>query len=191
MVAKCSCRTITDEALARLRGETNHKGAEMTNDPQVPWTDEQWARVNQVIQEEASRARVAATFLPLIGPLPGDTDFVRRELISYPAMPAALSLLQTRWPSTTGISATCDAASAGARAWRADGRSRDDQRAGDIPSRRQRRRSPRGRRGVQGIGARTGASTVPREESPALGRSGKSRAVKYSAGSWTLPTHPS
>jgi uncharacterized linocin/CFP29 family protein len=66
----------------------------MSNDPQVPcnpqvpWTDEQWARVNQVIQEEASRARVAAAFLPLIGPLPGDTDFVRREIISYPAVPA-------------------------------------------------------------------------------------------------------
>jgi uncharacterized linocin/CFP29 family protein len=62
-----------------------------TNNPQVPWTDEQWARVNQVVQEEASRARVAATFLPLIGPLPGDTDFVRRGLISYPATPAALA----------------------------------------------------------------------------------------------------
>jgi uncharacterized linocin/CFP29 family protein len=61
----------------------------MPNDPQVPWTDEQWARVNQVIQEEASRARVAATFLPLIGPLPGDTDFVRRERIRYPALPGA------------------------------------------------------------------------------------------------------
>ena len=55
----------------------------MTNDPQVPWTDEQWARINQVIQEEASRARVAATFLPLYGPLPPDTDFVRKERISY------------------------------------------------------------------------------------------------------------
>jgi len=53
-----------------------------TNDSQqVPWTDEQWARVNQVIQEEASRARVAATFLPLYGPLPPDTDFVRKETI--------------------------------------------------------------------------------------------------------------
>jgi Encapsulating protein for peroxidase len=51
------------------------------NDPQVPWTDEQWARVNQVIQEEASRARMAATFLPLYGPLPADTDFVRAEII--------------------------------------------------------------------------------------------------------------
>jgi uncharacterized linocin/CFP29 family protein len=49
------------------------------NDPQVPWTDEQWARVQQVIHEEASRARVAATFLPLVGPLPASTDFVRDE----------------------------------------------------------------------------------------------------------------
>jgi len=57
------------------------------NDPQVPWTDEQWARVNQVIQEEASRARVAATFLPLYGPLPGDTDFVRAEIIQEDKAP--------------------------------------------------------------------------------------------------------
>jgi uncharacterized linocin/CFP29 family protein len=61
-----------------------------TDNPQVPWADEQWARVNQVIQEEASRARVAATFLPLVGPLRGDTDFVRRESIQYPALPPAL-----------------------------------------------------------------------------------------------------
>jgi uncharacterized linocin/CFP29 family protein len=60
----------------------------MAFDPQVPWTDEQWARVNQVIQEEAKRARVAATFLPLYGPLETDADFVRRQDIYYPA-PAA------------------------------------------------------------------------------------------------------
>jgi len=53
----------------------------MASDPQVTWTEEQWARVNQVIQEEASRTRVAATFLPLYGPLPPDTDFVRAEEI--------------------------------------------------------------------------------------------------------------
>jgi uncharacterized linocin/CFP29 family protein len=51
----------------------------MPNNPEVPWTDEQWARVNQVIQEEAGRARIAASFLPLFGPLPPDTDFIRRE----------------------------------------------------------------------------------------------------------------
>ena len=43
---------------------------------EVPWTDEQWARANQVIQEEASRTRVAATFLPLVGPLPSDAQQV-------------------------------------------------------------------------------------------------------------------
>jgi uncharacterized linocin/CFP29 family protein len=53
----------------------------MPNNPQVPWTDEQWARVNQVVQEEAKRARVAATFLPLYGPLPPDTDFVRWDVV--------------------------------------------------------------------------------------------------------------
>jgi uncharacterized linocin/CFP29 family protein len=58
-----------------------------TDNPQVPWTDEQWARVNKVVQEEASRARMAATFLPLVGPLPGDTDFVREGLIQYEAAP--------------------------------------------------------------------------------------------------------
>ncbi len=58
--------------------------ASLPNDPQVPWTDEQWTRVSQVIQQEASRARVAAAFLPLFGPLPASTDFVRSELISYP-----------------------------------------------------------------------------------------------------------
>jgi uncharacterized linocin/CFP29 family protein len=58
----------------------------MASDPQVPWTDEQWARVNQVIQEEAKRARVAATFLPLYGPLSADSDFVRDETITYQPM---------------------------------------------------------------------------------------------------------
>ena len=53
------------------------------NNPQVPWTDEQWARVNQAIQQEAQRARVAANFLPLFGPLPGQADFVRADGISY------------------------------------------------------------------------------------------------------------
>jgi uncharacterized linocin/CFP29 family protein len=60
------------------------------NNPQVPWTDEQWARVNQVIQEESQRARVAASFLPLYGPLPADTDFVREQTIPPPQLPAIL-----------------------------------------------------------------------------------------------------
>jgi uncharacterized linocin/CFP29 family protein len=47
----------------------------------IPWTDEEWARVEDTIQQEASRARVAATFLPLYGPLPPETDFVRAETL--------------------------------------------------------------------------------------------------------------
>jgi uncharacterized linocin/CFP29 family protein len=64
------------------------------NDPQVPWTDEQWARVNAVIQEEAARARVAAKFLPLVGPLSPDTDFVRVETVGRVpgAAPPALAV---------------------------------------------------------------------------------------------------
>jgi len=66
----------------------NYGASEMTTDnPQVPWTDEQWARVNKVVQEQASRARMAATFLPLLGPLPGDTDSVRQQLIQYQVAP--------------------------------------------------------------------------------------------------------
>lgn len=53
------------------------------NTTQVPWSDEQWARVRQVIQDEAHRARVAGSFLPLLGPLPPDTDFVRADLMNY------------------------------------------------------------------------------------------------------------
>ena len=53
------------------------------NNPQVPWTEAQWARVRSVIQDEAARARVGATFLPLVGPLPPSTDYVPLDTIDY------------------------------------------------------------------------------------------------------------
>jgi uncharacterized linocin/CFP29 family protein len=60
----------------------------MPANPQVPWTDEQWAQVNQVVQEEGRRARVAGSFLPLSGPLSDDADFIREELVNVaPAVP--------------------------------------------------------------------------------------------------------
>jgi uncharacterized linocin/CFP29 family protein len=75
----------------------NNGGAKMTDNSQVPWTDEQWARVNNVIQEEASRARVAATFLPMVGPLPPDADFVRWETVNpIPGAPAAPLTIEDR-----------------------------------------------------------------------------------------------
>ena len=41
----------------------------MTQGNQLPWTDQQWAAVQQTAQESARRARVASSFLPLVGPL--------------------------------------------------------------------------------------------------------------------------
>jgi uncharacterized linocin/CFP29 family protein len=60
----------------------------MQSNPQVPWTEEQWVRVNLAIQEEAQRARTAAKFLPLYGPLPADADFVRKVEIATRGIPA-------------------------------------------------------------------------------------------------------
>jgi uncharacterized linocin/CFP29 family protein len=57
----------------------------MAHDSPVPWTEEQWARIEQTIHQEANAARVAAKFLPLYGPLPKDTDFVRTEKLLDPA----------------------------------------------------------------------------------------------------------
>ncbi|MDB5066762.1 MAG: hypothetical protein JWM18_3196 [Chloroflexi bacterium] len=36
----------------------------------LPWTEEQWASMQGVVQEAARKARVASSFLPLVGPLP-------------------------------------------------------------------------------------------------------------------------
>jgi uncharacterized linocin/CFP29 family protein len=36
----------------------------------IPWTEEQWAAVNRTVQEAACKARIASSFLPLVGPLP-------------------------------------------------------------------------------------------------------------------------
>jgi uncharacterized linocin/CFP29 family protein len=58
----------------------------------ITWTDEQWALVTDTIQREASRARVAATFLPLYGPLPPDTDYVARDRLVEPGPGAAGTL---------------------------------------------------------------------------------------------------
>ncbi len=43
----------------------------MPDDTSLPWTDDQWALIERTVQENASKARVASSFLPLVGPLPG------------------------------------------------------------------------------------------------------------------------
>ena len=72
-----------------------------SNSPQVPWTEEQWALVTQTVQKEASRARVAATFLPLYGPLPPDTDFVRADKLKYKKSPGTNPRNRNECGSTT------------------------------------------------------------------------------------------
>jgi uncharacterized linocin/CFP29 family protein len=42
----------------------------MPDDPRLPWTDEQWATMQRIVQDSARKARVANSFLPLVGPLP-------------------------------------------------------------------------------------------------------------------------
>ncbi|WP_298849961.1 encapsulin [uncultured Ruegeria sp.] len=42
----------------------------------LDWNEEQWSAVNKAVHDEALRARVAASFLPLYGPLPADTQSV-------------------------------------------------------------------------------------------------------------------
>lgn len=45
------------------------------------WTGDQWERIRQAVHDEALRARVAASFLPLYGPLPGGTETVPKNLL--------------------------------------------------------------------------------------------------------------
>jgi uncharacterized linocin/CFP29 family protein len=46
-------------------------------------TADQWDRIRQIVHDEALRARVAASFLPLYGPLPGATVAVPVDTLSY------------------------------------------------------------------------------------------------------------
>ena len=52
----------------------------MPDSPQLPWTEEQWATVQRTVQDSARKARVAGSFLPLVGPLPAGQA-------SVPALP--------------------------------------------------------------------------------------------------------
>lgn len=47
-----------------------------SNDPQLAWTEEQWNSVRRAVLDAARKARVASSFLPLVGPLPASTTTV-------------------------------------------------------------------------------------------------------------------
>jgi uncharacterized linocin/CFP29 family protein len=42
--------------------------------PQDPWTEAHWTRIQETVRDEAKKARVAASFMPLHGPLPDDAQ---------------------------------------------------------------------------------------------------------------------
>ena len=48
----------------------------------LDWNEDQWSAVNKAVHDEALRARVAASFLPLYGPLPADTQSVPLNKLS-------------------------------------------------------------------------------------------------------------
>lgn len=57
----------------------------MTNTiEQLQWSEDQWNRVRQVVYEEARRARVAGSVLPLFGPLDADATYARKEVLIPP-----------------------------------------------------------------------------------------------------------
>lgn len=50
----------------------------------MQWTEEQWRNVNQVVHDEAFKTRVAASFLPLYGPLAADVVTVPTQAVTKP-----------------------------------------------------------------------------------------------------------
>lgn len=62
----------------------------MPDDPRLPWTDEQWATMQRIVQDSARKARVASSFLPLIGPLPPGQASVPALRLDQPDLPQRL-----------------------------------------------------------------------------------------------------
>lgn len=50
----------------------------------LAWTGDQWDRIRQIVHDEALRTRVAASFLPLFGPLAGGTEIIPANTLRMP-----------------------------------------------------------------------------------------------------------
>lgn len=53
----------------------------------LTWSDDQWSTVRQTVHDEALKSRVAASFLPLFGPLDGDVQTVPRNTLEFTGGP--------------------------------------------------------------------------------------------------------
>ena len=61
----------------------------MEHDATLPWTDDQWAMLQKLVQDTARKVRVAAGFLPLVGPLPPGQQYVPRQTMTAGPVPAS------------------------------------------------------------------------------------------------------
>jgi len=52
------------------------------------WSDAQWNTIRQTVHDEAMKSRVAASFLPLFGPLDGDVQTVPRNALQFTGGPS-------------------------------------------------------------------------------------------------------
>lgn len=52
-----------------------------SENPTIPWTEEQWNMVQETIREEARKVRIAASFLPIYGPLTAETEAVTLQKV--------------------------------------------------------------------------------------------------------------
>lgn len=57
-------------------------------DSDFAWSEEQWNTVRKTVHDEALRSRVAASFLPLFGPLDGDVQTVPRNELQFSGGPS-------------------------------------------------------------------------------------------------------
>lgn len=57
-------------------------------DSEFAWSEEQWNTVRKTVHDEALRSRVAASFLPLFGPLDGDVQTVPRNELQFSGGPS-------------------------------------------------------------------------------------------------------
>ena len=81
--AEESLRAMTAETERPLRRSEAEKDERGMSDFGPALSDDQWNRIRQIVHDEALRARVAASFLPLYGPLPGDATTVPEDSLSY------------------------------------------------------------------------------------------------------------
>ena len=61
---------------------------------QDPWTEAQWTRVQETVRDEAKKARVAASFMPLQGPLADDVQTAPLQRLQNVFAPGPGELLQ-------------------------------------------------------------------------------------------------